>query len=250
MEGADLGVVPSKKLQVLHHDLTTVAVEPESPSAVTLPIGPVPEALGDQRTWAEIRKLQIETERARLDLAAAQRRERDATADATEAHVYTFYAAVDADAVATCIAELGQWSRRAPGAPITIIFNSPGGSVLDGLALFDYLRRLRSTGHRVTTIALGRAASMGAVLLQAGDQRVIGANAFLLVHEVSHSSAGKVSEMEDGVEFTRKLQKQLQRILAERSTLTELQLARRWTRKEWWLDAAEAVELGFADAVL
>ncbi|HEX7166332.1 MAG TPA: Clp protease ClpP [Acidimicrobiales bacterium] len=217
---------------------------------LTLPVGAPPATLAEQRAWAEIRKLQLETERTRLELAALRRRERDALADASEAHVYTFYAGVEAESVAACLSELGQWSRREPGAPVTVIFNSPGGSVLDGLALFDYLRRLRQTGHQVTTVALGRAASMGAVLLQSGDRRVIGANAFLLVHEVSNTSVGKVSEMEDGVEFTRRLQKRLQAILAERSTLSELQIARRWTRKEWWLDADEAVALGFADEIL
>ena len=129
-----------------------------------------------------------------------------------------------------------------------MVFNSPGGSVLDGLALFDYLRQLRQAGHHVTTVALGRAASMGAVLLQAGDRRLIGENAFMLVHEVSHLSAGKVSELEDNVDFTRRLQKRLLAILASRSTLSDAQIARRWARKEWWLDASEAVELGFADA--
>jgi ATP-dependent Clp protease protease subunit len=216
---------------------------------VALPVGEPPTTLADQRMWAEVRKLQLETERARLDLAAARRRERDATADAAEAHVYTFYAGVEADSVQACMAELGQWSRREPGSPITVIFNSPGGSVLDGLALFDYLRRLRASGHHVTTVALGRAASMGAVLLQAGDRRVMGANAFLLIHEVHNASAGKVSELEDGIEFTRRLQKRLQAILAERSSLTEAQIARRWARKEWWLDAEEAVGVGLADAV-
>jgi ATP-dependent Clp endopeptidase proteolytic subunit ClpP len=217
---------------------------------VTLPVGPPPVTLAEQRSWAEIRKLQLETERTMLELAALRRRERDVVADPAEAHVYTFYSGVDSDSVQQCMAELGQWSRRDPGSPITVIFNSPGGSVLDGLALFDYLRRLRSVGHYVSTMALGRAASMGAVLLQAGDHRVVGENAFLLIHEVSNQSTGKVSEMEDGVEFTRRLQKRLLAIHGARCSLTEVQIARRWTRKEWWLGAHEAVALGLADEVL
>jgi ATP-dependent Clp protease protease subunit len=206
--------------------------------------------VGEQRAWAELRKLQLDTERVEMELAALRRLERDVAADARSAHVYTFYAAVDAESVQHCMAELGMWSRRDPGAAITVIFNSPGGSVLDGLALFDYLRQLRRLGHHVTTIALGRAASMGAVLLQAGDTRVVGENAFLLVHEVSHHSVGKVSELEDGVEFTRRLQKRLLAILADRSTLTDKEIQRRWARKEWWLDAPEAVALGLADELL
>jgi ATP-dependent Clp protease protease subunit len=218
--------------------------------AITLPLGPPPEDLLDQRTWAEVRKLQLDTERTAIELEGVRRREREFTADADRSHVYTFYSAVDPDSVRDCMAELGLWSRRDPGAPVTVVFNSPGGSVLDGLALFDFLRHLRANGHHVTTIALGRAASMGAVLLQAGDRRIIGANAFMLVHEVSNLSSGKVSEMADSVEFSRRLQKRLVTILAERSTLTDLQIQRRWARKEWWLDAEEAVALGLADELL
>lgn len=217
---------------------------------VTLPLGEPPTALADQRVWAEIRKLQLDTDRTMLELGALRRRELDQAAESGRAHVYTFYAGVDQESVAQCMAELGVWSRRDPGAPITVIFNSPGGSVLDGLALFDYLRQLRRLGHDVTTVALGRAASMGAVLLQAGTRRVIGENAFLLIHEVSNTSVGKVSELEDGVDFTRRLQKRLRSILAERSALTEAQIQRRWARKEWWVDADEAVGLGLADEIL
>jgi ATP-dependent Clp protease protease subunit len=218
----------------------------------------VPEQLGvvdlpppiDDRTELELRKLQLETERAGLELEALRRREADSLAEAGRALVYTFYGSVDAESVQQCLAELGRWSRRDPGAPLTVLFNSPGGSVLDGLALFDYLRQLQAQGHHVTTVALGRAASMGAVLLQAGTERVMGENAFLLIHEVSNTSAGKVSEMEDGVEFSRRLQKRLLAILARRSNLTEVQIQRRWSRKEWWLDAEEALELGLVDRLL
>jgi ATP-dependent protease ClpP protease subunit len=78
----------------------------------------------------------------------------------------------------------------------------------------------------------------------------VGQNAFLLVHEVSGGSSGKVSALEESVEFTKKLQQRLLAILAERSTLTPAQVQRRWMRREWWLDADEAVALGLADALL
>jgi ATP-dependent Clp protease protease subunit len=217
-------------------------------------VGLAPEAAGlslaDRRALLEIRKLELESERAALELDSMRRREAELAADPSRARAYTFYTDVTQESVRECMHELGQWSRRDPGAPITLTFNSPGGSVLDGFALFDFLRQLRSIGHHLTTVALGRAASMGAVLLQAGDHRIMGQNAFLLIHEVSNLSAGKVSELEDSVEFSRRLQKRLLAILAERSSLSEAQIQRRWARKEWWLDAEEAVALGLADAVL
>ena len=215
---------------------------------------PAPDGLGrelaEHRALLEVRKLEIETARADLELEALRRREGDAAAEADRARHFTFYSEVSAESVRQCMADLGQWSRRDRGSPITVTFNSPGGSVLDGLALFDFFRQLRKDGHHLTTVAIGRAASMGAVLLQAGDERLVGQNAFLLVHEVSHLSAGKVSELEDSVEFSRRLQQRLLAILAERSTLSTRDIQRRWARKEWWLDADEAVALGLADGVL
>ena len=226
--------------------LRTVADSGPSPAA---PNGLVRE-LAEHRALLEVRKLEIETARADLELDALRRREGDAAAEADRARQYTFYSEVSAESVRQCMADLGQWSRRDRGSPITVTFNSPGGSVLDGLALFDFFRQLRKDGHHLTTVAIGRAASMGAVLLQAGDERLVGQNAFLLVHEVSHLSAGKVSELEDSVEFSRRLQQRLLAILAERSTLSTRDIQRRWARKEWWLDADEAVALGLADGVL
>lgn len=230
--------------------MTSTALSIHGVLDVALPVGPPPENLMEQRAWAELRKLQLETERTMLELEVLRRNERDRAADPRAANVYTFYSAVEADTVQQCMAELGTWSRRGPGSEITVIFNSPGGSVLDGLALFDYLQQLKAIGHPVRTMALGRAASMGAVLLQAGTHRVIGRNAFLLIHEVSHQSVGKVSEMEDSVGFTKRLQQRLLAILAERCNLTEREIQRKWARKEWWVDAEEAVALGLADELL
>ena len=219
------------------------------PLDMVLPTAPLPENLADQRQWAEVRKLQVDTERAVAELDAYRRREADTTAEEAR-RTYTFYARVDEESVRACMATLTSWSSKAPGAPLTIIFNSPGGAVHDGLALFDFLRHLRVAGHHLTTIALGRAASMGAVLLQSGDRRVIGSNAFLMLHEVSNGASGKVSEIEESVELSKRLQKRLLAILAERSTLTVAQIQRKWSRRDWWLDAEETVLLGFADEAL
>jgi ATP-dependent Clp endopeptidase proteolytic subunit ClpP len=219
------------------------------PLDIVVPTAPLPENLTDQRQWAEVRKLQVDTERAVAELDAYRRREADTAAEEGR-RTYTFYARVEEESVRACMATLTSWSSKAPGAPLTIIFNSPGGAVHDGLALFDFLRHLRFTGHHLTTIALGRAASMGAVLLQSGDRRVIGSNAFLMLHEVSNGASGKVSEIEESVELSKRLQKRLLTILADRSTLTVQQIQRKWTRRDWWLDADEAVGLGFADEML
>ena len=228
------------------------------------PLGPAPADPAEQRGWletyrerlllrraeAELRKWVADAARSEIELDEARRRNADACADASRRLVYTFYAGVSEDSVREAMQTLGSWSRRGPGRPITIVLNSPGGRVLVGLALYDFLQRLRADGHFLRIEVLGRAASMGGVLLQAGDERVIGANAFLLIHEISGGAEGKSSEIGDRIEFFDLMEKRLLEILAARSTMTARQIRSRWQRKDWWLTSDEAVALGFADAIL
>jgi ATP-dependent Clp protease protease subunit len=156
---------------------------------------------------------------------------------------------VDDETVQQAVLTLNTWARRWPGAGITLVLNSPGGSVIDGLALYDYVRSLSARGHHITTRVIGWAASMGGVLLQAGDTREMGSNSFVLIHEVTTATSGKSSSVEDNLKFTQRLQEKILRILAARSTMDAGELGERWLRRDWWLDADETVELGFADRV-
>lgn len=198
----------------------------------------------------KLRQQTAVTERAELDLANLKRESAKANAEAQEALTYTFYDGVTADTIKPALAELSKWSRRFPGKPMKIIVNSPGGSVIAGLALFDYIQELRKSGHHITVVALGMAASMGGILLQAGDKRVVGANAMVLIHEVSSGTSGTVSAMGDSLEFSRRLWEKLAKILAQRSTMSAEQVKEACYKKDWWLDAEEAVKLGFADEIL
>lgn len=202
----------------------------------------------EYRKQLEIYKLQIDIAKGELDLQNLMRKA--AESEAAGVFVYNFFEPVDGASVRACISELSTWSRLRPGAPMTIVFNTPGGLVMQGLALYDYLQMLRLSGHHITTVALGRAASMGAVLLQAGDRRIIGPNAFVLLHEVSSGTWGKQSENEESVAFSARLQDKLVKILSRRSKIKPRSLKARWKKTDWWLDAEETVELGYADGVL
>lgn len=186
---------------------------------------------------------------AEIELARDERMERDSLASLNASQIYHFFEPVTYGAVEDAINWLGLWSRRNPGSTITIVFNSPGGGVFPGFALFDFLRDLSAKGHHVITEVRGFAASMGSILLQAGDERVIGKNAHIMIHEVSSMAIGKASELEDTVELVKKFQAKALSIYSERSTMTKNQISRKWKRKDWWIDAEEAVELGFADRI-
>jgi ATP-dependent protease ClpP protease subunit len=97
---------------------------------------------------------------------------------------------------------------------------------------------------------MGMAANMVAVLLQMGQKRLITPNTFIMIHEVSQIAVGKLSEIIDAAKFGSRIQERLRSILADRSTLSVPQIKTRWSRKDWSLDAGEAVKLGFADGIV
>lgn len=197
---------------------------------------------------------QIRTELAKSEIAEIEVLNSRMSQQAREAQPginrsLNFFGAITPTAVENCIESLQFWARRDPGEPMTITFNSPGGSVIDGLALYDAILRLRREGHVITTRASGLAASMAAIVLQAGDTRIMDERAFMLIHEISSSAVGKFSEMENEMIFVKKLQDTLLEILAERSSLSKREVARRWKLKDWWLSANEALKLGLVDVV-
>ena len=190
-----------------------------------------------------------ELEYSKLKLVEARYVTQEKGARSDRQRRYMFFGGVGANSVSECIGELQHWHRQDPTCDIELVLNSPGGEVLHGLALFDDLIALRAAGHKITTVVRGMAASMGGILLQAGDERVIGKNSHVLIHEISTSSIGKLSEIEDEAAFAKQLSDQLVEILAERSTMTAQQIKRKWRKMDWWLSAQESVDLGFADRI-
>ena len=202
-----------------------------------------------EKLEAEGRKERALGRKAELEVVHWEREDRDILSSPDHNHIYPFMGAVTGDSARSCIHALTKWSRRDPGCDMTLVFNSPGGSVIDGLALYDCITELKGKGHKITTVARGYAASMGGILLQAGDERIVGANAHVLIHEISSGAIGKFSEIKDEVAFLTRLQDRCVNILAERSTMSARQIKRKWERTDWWLDADETVKLGFADRI-
>lgn len=182
---------------------------------------------------------------------ALERDNADERASADEAKVFTFVSEIEACSVGECMETLGEWHRKEPHSPITLALNSPGGSVFDGLALYDYIRWLVSEGHEVTTLGIGQIFSMGGVILQAGSRRVMAPNAWFMIHEVSTTlpEGSKASAVGDESKLITRLQSQLLEILAERSEFSTRQLKNRWDRKDWYISASEALKHGFIDAI-
>lgn len=163
--------------------------------------------------------------------------------------VYRFTGGVDGGTVASAMKKLTEWDRLYPAEPFEIIFFSPGGAVIPGMALFDFIRDLSANGHEITTGCTGMAASMGGILVQAGDKRWASHQSWYLIHRAAFAAAGKTFDVEDEVEFVKRIEKRIIDIFVSRSHLTVAKIRRKWDRKDWWLDADEMLKEGLIDEI-
>lgn len=211
----------------------------------------------EQNLLAEARKNaaqaehhEYEAELARMRLELARENERIRMADDFHNFTYRFNHSVTTATARAAVEQLIEWHRLDPTAEIIFHIDSPGGGIIEGFHLYDTIMDLRGQGHKVITVSRGMAASMGGVLLQAGDQRLMGKRASMLIHEAQFGAIGTWGEVEDQVEFVKKLQDRILDILSERSKMTKQQIKRRWSRTNWWLSAEEALEHGFIDGIV
>ena len=206
--------------------------------------------LREQRASAE--KAEVELAREKIYLRAQKREQRrKVKADPERYGRFKFNAEVSQGNVEIFTDQLERWSRLNPNKPITVVLTSPGGSVLAGWGLYDTLRTLSAQGHHITTQVRGYAASMGAVLLQAGDTRLVGAESYVMLHEVSSVAYGKLHEIKDQSKFTKKLNGRIFDVIASRTDgkWTGESLYNWAKAKDRWVSSVECVEQGFADGV-
>ncbi|KKN67770.1 hypothetical protein LCGC14_0458030 [marine sediment metagenome] len=197
----------------------------------------------------EARKLAAEAEREELKLAAEHRLVAlDLSSDRFH-RVYQFDNPIVGLTVKICMTQLAEWHRLYPGEDISIVFNSPGGDIIEGFALFDYILYLRNLGHAIHTTSLGMAASMAGVLLQAGTTRTMGRGAWLLLHEGSIGAIGSMGAVEDQLAWVKKMQDRILDIYSDRSIMARADIALHWQRRDWWMSADEALGYGFIDGI-
>jgi ATP-dependent Clp protease protease subunit len=202
-----------------------------------------------RKALAEAKTAELKAKKEKLELDKLIKAEEKIKASDAENYVYRFNGGVDKNTVIKCRSKLTQWSRMNPGCQMEIVFASPGGSITAGFELFDYIQQLRDRGHKVTTGSLGMAASMAGILLQAGEHRWIGHQSWILIHRASFGAIGKTFEIEDEVGWIKRIEERIISIFTSRSTLTRLKIKRNWDRKDWWINADEALEMGLVDEV-
>ena len=198
-----------------------------------------------RETLAKALKAEAEGEAYSIELEKKRESRQAEKANDHYFRIYHFSQPVSEKSVEACMDRLTLWDRIDPECPIEVVFNSPGGSVVDGMALFDFLREMSRKGHHVTTTAMGIAASMAGILLQAGDTRRIGNEAWVLIHQASFAA------------WVKKVQERILDIFAEKCATsgaekpyTRAQLKKNWERKDWWLSSGECLKHGVVDEVL
>jgi len=202
-----------------------------------------------RKVKAEAEAAEIKAKKEKIELEKLMKAEEKIKASDAENCLYRFNGAVDKTTVIKCRQKLTQWSRMKPGTDMEIVFASPGGSITAGFELFDFIQQLRVAGHKITTGSLGMAASMAGILLQAGDQRWIGHQSWILIHRASFGAIGKSFEIEDEVAWIKRIEERIINIFTTRSNLTSLKIKRNWDRKDWWINADEALEMGLVDEI-
>lgn len=146
------------------------------------------------------------------------------------------------------VAQLLFLESEDPNKDIQLYINSPGGSVSAGLAIYDTMQYIKPD---VSTICIGMAASMGAILLSSGakGKRFALPNSDIMIHQPSGGTQGMATDIQITAEKILKTRKSLNQILAK-NTGQKLEKIERDADRDFWLDANEAKAYGLIDKVI
>lgn len=156
--------------------------------------------------------------------------------------------AIDDNVANTVIAQMLFLESEDKEKDIKLYINSPGGSVTAGLAIYDTMQYI---SPNVSTICVGLAASMGAVLLAAGEKgkRFVLPNSEILIHQVMGGAEGQASDIKIRAERILKVRERLNEILAHH-TGQQIKKIEKDTDRDHFLSADEALAYGLVDKII
>ncbi len=156
---------------------------------------------------------------------------------------------IDADSMDALIKQILFLHQSDPEKEITIYINSPGGEVQSGLAAYDLLRLIEAP---VTTVCIGQAASMAAILFLAGKDRIMLKDSLLMIHDPAPASGDlkgmKPAELEEKLNDLKRTRDILCSIIAERSGETLDRIMEK-TRRDTFFSAEESLAFGLATKI-
>ena len=145
------------------------------------------------------------------------------------------------------VAQMLYLESQDPDKDIYLYIDSPGGSVSDGLAIYDTMNYIKCD---VSTICIGMAASMGAFLLSSGakGKRIALPNSEIMIHQPLGGAQGQASDMLIAADHIKRTRDRLNKILAE-NTGKPVDIIAKDTDRDNWLTAEAALEYGIVDKV-
>ena len=148
----------------------------------------------------------------------------------------------------TIVAQLLHLANEDPNKDIQLYINSPGGSVYDGLAIYDTMQYIKPD---VQTIGIGLQASMGAFLLSSGakGKRFVLPNARVMIHQPSSGTQGMVTDQEISLRESVRMKELLAKVIAK-NTGQKLEKVKADMERDHWMSADEAVKYGLADEMI
>ena len=155
---------------------------------------------------------------------------------------------VNSATASVVVAQLLYLESQDPTKDISLYINSPGGSVTDGLAIYDTMQYIKCD---VSTICMGMAASMGAFLLSAGTKgkRLALPNSTIMIHQPLGGYKGQATDMEIHTRYMLDTKARLNRILSE-NTGKPLEVVQNDTERDNFMTAQQALEYGLIDKVI
>ena len=155
---------------------------------------------------------------------------------------------VNATTASLIVAQLLYLEAQDPDKDIQFYINSPGGSVTDGMAIYDTMQYIKCD---VSTICIGMAASMGAFLLSSGakGKRLALPNAEIMIHQPSAGTQGQITDMAIHLRRLEIIKTRMNRILSE-NTGKPIETVTADCERDNFMTAQEAMEYGLVDKVL
>ena len=135
-----------------------------------------------------------------------------------------------------------------PNKDIYLYINSPGGSVTDGMAIYDTMKYIKCD---VSTICIGQAASMGAFLLSAGTpgKRIALPNAEIMIHQPSAGTQGQITDMAIHLRRLEQVKERMTRLMAEH-TGQPVDVVKDACERDNFMTAEEAKTFGLIDTII
>ncbi|HIT02741.1 MAG TPA: ATP-dependent Clp endopeptidase proteolytic subunit ClpP [Candidatus Enterenecus merdae] len=155
---------------------------------------------------------------------------------------------VNATTASLVVAQLLYLEAQDPDKDIQFYINSPGGSVTDGMAIYDTMQYIKCD---VSTICIGMAASMGAFLLSSGakGKRLALPNAEIMIHQPSAGTQGQITDMALHLRRLEIIKRRMNQILAENTGKSVEQVTADCERDNF-MSAQEALDYGLIDKVI